>query len=101
MLASVDPVYIGGALCLAGALMQDAEEVESGEDEEGEGGALGVVGGVLSREVGFEAAEPVFDVLRFIESGLVGFKHDAVVMLRKVCPLLCTGLLSITLGMLR
>lgn len=76
MLASVDPVHIGGALGLAGALVQDAEEVEGGEDEEGEGGALRVVGGVLGGEVGFQAAEPVFDMLRFIESRLTRIKHD-------------------------
>ena len=68
MLTSVDPVYIGGALGLAGALVQDAEEVQGGDDKEGKGGALGVIGSVLVREVSFQAAKPVFDVLRFIES---------------------------------
>lgn len=82
MLASVDPVYKSGALGLAGALMQNAEEVKGGEDEEGEGGALGVVGGVLGWKMGFHAAEPVFDVLRFIETWPAGVKHDGVVMFR-------------------
>jgi hypothetical protein len=43
------------------------EEVESGEDEEGEGHAGGIGGGVLSWEEGEETAFPVFDVLGDVE----------------------------------
>ena len=50
--------------------MEGAEEVEGGEDEEGEAHALGFVGGVGVGEVGFQAAEPVSDVLFFVQGGI-------------------------------
>lgn len=72
VLAFIYPVDVCGTVGRCGVLIQGAEEVEGGEDEECEGGALGVVGGVLSREVGFEAAEPVFYVFGFVECWLQG-----------------------------
>lgn len=47
MLAFIYPVDVCGAVGGCGVLVQGAKEVEGGEDEEGEGGALGVVGGIL------------------------------------------------------
>lgn len=64
--------------------MQDTQEIESGEDEEPQGCTLGVVGSVLSGEVGFEAAEPILDVLGFVEGGFVGERHGGAFIMRKV-----------------
>lgn len=48
--------------------METAEEIEGREDEEPEGHALGVVGGVVVWEERAERAEPVFAVLLSEES---------------------------------
>ena len=50
--------------------MECTEDIEGGENEEGQAHALCFIGGVSVWEVGFQAAEPVFDVLFFVQGGM-------------------------------
>lgn len=70
MLAPVYPIHKRRALvrCCRGG--ESTEEIERGEDEEGEGHALGICWGVGCGEVGAETAEPVFGVEGFVEGGI-------------------------------
>lgn len=52
--------------------MEGGEEVEGGEDEEGQAHALRFVGGVGVWEVGFQATEPVSDVFVLVQGGVGG-----------------------------
>ena len=52
--------------------MKNIKDVECGEDEESEGYTLRLIGNVRSGKVGFEAAEPVFNVFFFVEGGALG-----------------------------
>lgn len=52
--------------------MKCVEEIEGGENEEAQAHALRFVGGVDVWEVGFQAAEPVSDVLFFVQGGMDG-----------------------------
>jgi hypothetical protein len=67
VLAVVDPVDVLLAFFGGGYLVQSAEEVEPSDDEEAEEHAASISRGVLVRELGFEAAEEVFDVAFFGE----------------------------------
>ena len=63
--------------------MERAEEIEGGENEEGQAHALCFVGGVGAWKVGFQAAKPVSDVLFFVQEGMGdGGRHYCLFMLQ-------------------
>ena len=59
VLVAVDPVDVILSFLRRGVGRQLVEEVEGGDDEEGQAHAVAVVGGVGVRQVGFETAEEV------------------------------------------
>ena len=63
--------------------MECTEKIEGREDEKSQAHALCFVGGVGVWEVGFQAAEPVSDVLFFVQGSKGGRdRHYYLLMLR-------------------
>ena len=67
MLTMVYPIGELSALGISSALMKNTKEIKGGEDEAGEKYPVRVVGSVVSREIGFQAAEPVFNMSFLVE----------------------------------